>query len=222
MPLLLLYYCHMIPCITTNHNKFDIINPSIHNTYMYIYRLNDYYDPARLPVFDSVSFADPINLSTIPLVSFEMVEYRWKTDNCIVIVYRYDSNVYYFLSDKEYPNTEECRRMKLDAEYDMADHHCDYYAKPILARFLGRFQRRLHTRAAIQHITNNIVMDPTTVAYHEEFLCHLQQIKVDDLHDRHLLQRLTDESRAIVEMELQYRPGAPGFQEAKQSFESLK
>jgi len=187
---------------------------------MFIYRLNDDYDPARLPVFDSVSFADAIDLSTIPLVSFEMVEYRWKTEQSIAIVFRYDSNIYYFLSDKEYP-TAECRRMKLDAEYDMADHHCDYYAKPILARFLGRFQRRLHTRAAIQLITNNIAMDPTTAAYHEEFLRHLQQIKVDDLHDRHLLQKLTDETRAIVETEMRYRPGATGFEEAKLHFETV-
>jgi hypothetical protein len=188
---------------------------------MFLYRLNDDYDPACLPVFDSVSFADAINLSTIPLVSFEMVEYRWKTEQSIAIVFRYDSNIYYFLSDKEYPTTAECRRMKLDAEYDMADHHCDYYAKPILARFLGRFQRRLHTRAALELITNNIVMDPTTVAYHEEFLRHLQQIKVDDLHDRHLLQKLTDETRAIVETEHRYRPGAAGFEEARQQFESF-
>jgi hypothetical protein len=187
---------------------------------MFIYRLNDDYDPACVPVFDNISFANAFDLSTIPLVSFEMVEYRWKTEQSIAIVFRYDSNIYYFLSEKEY-TTAECRRMKLDAEYDMADHHCDYYAKPILARFLGRFQRRLHTRAAIQLITNSIAMDPTTVAYQEEFLRHLQQIKVDDSHDRHLLQKLTDETRAIVETERLYRPGAQGFEEAKQRFESF-
>jgi hypothetical protein len=188
---------------------------------MFIYRLNDYYDSPRLPVFDAVPFADAIDLSTIPLVSFEMVESRWKTEQSIAIVFRYDSNIYYFLSDKEYPNTAECRQMKLDTEYDMADHHCDYYAKPILARFLGRFQRRLHTREAIQHIHDSIVMDPTTVAYHEEFLRYLQQIVVDDSHDRHLLQRLTDESRTIVETEMRYRPGAAGFEEAKLHFETV-
>ena len=188
---------------------------------MFIYRLNDDYDPACVPVFDDISFANAFDLSTIPLVSFEMVEYRWKTEQSIAIVFRYDSNIYYFLSDKEY-STAECRRMKLDAEYDMADHHCDYYAKPILARFLGRVERRLHTRAALELITNNIAMDPTTVAYHEEFLRHLQQIKVDDSHDRHLLQRLTDETRAIVETEQRYRPGALGFEEAKQRFESVR
>ena len=187
---------------------------------MFVYRLNDDYDPACVPVFDDISFANAIDLSTIPLVSFEMVEYRWKTEQSISIVFRYDSNIYYFLSDKEYL-TNECRRMKLDAEYDMADHHCDYYAKPILARFLGRFERRLHTRAAIQQIQDSIVMDPTTVAYQEEFLCHLQQIEVDDSHDRHLLQKLRDESRLIVETERRYRPGAEGFEEAKQRFESL-
>ena len=146
---------------------------------------------------------------------------RWKTEQSISIVFRYDSNIYYFLSDKEYPTTE-CRRMKLDAEYDMADHHCDYYAKPILARFLGRFERRLYTRAAIQRIQDSIVMDPTTVAYQEEFLRHLQQIEVDDLHDRHLLQKLRDETRAILETEQRYRPGAEGFEEAKQRFESVR
>ena len=187
---------------------------------MFLYRLNDDYDPACVPVFDDISFANAFDLSTIPLVSFEMVEYRWKTEQSISIVFRYDSNIYYFLSDKEYL-TNECRRMKLDAEYDMADHHCDYYAKPILARFLGRFERRLHTRAAIQQIQDSIVMDPTTVAYQEEFLCHLQQIEVDDSHDRHLLQKLRDESRLIVETERRYRPGAEGFEEAKQRFESL-
>jgi hypothetical protein len=187
---------------------------------MFLYRLNDDYDPPRLPIFDDISFANAIDLSTIPLVSFEMVEYRWKTEQSIAIVFRYDSNIYYFLSEKEY-TTAECRRMKLDAEYDMADHHCDYYAKPILARFLGRFQRRLHTRATLELITSNIAMDPTTVAYHEEFLRHLQQIKVDDSHDRHLLQKLTDKTRAIVETEQRYRPGAQGFEEAKQQFESF-
>jgi hypothetical protein len=188
---------------------------------MFIYRLNDDYDPACVPVFDNISFADAFDLSTIPLVSFEMVEYRWATEQSITIVFRYDSNIYYFLSEKEYPTTNECRRMKLDAEYDMADHHCDYYAKPILARFLGRFQRRLHTRATIQLITNSIAMDPTTVAYQEEFLRHLQQMKVDDLHDRHLLQKLRDETRAIVETEQRYRPGAEGFEEAKLHFETV-
>ena len=103
----------------------------------------------------------------------------------------------------------------------MADHHCDYYAKPILGRFLGRFERRLHTRATIQSIQDSIIMDPTTVAYQEEFLRHLQQIEVDDSHDRHLLQKLTDETRAIVETERRYRPGAEGFEEAKQRFESF-
>ena len=187
---------------------------------MFLYRLNDDYDPSCVPVFDDISFANAFDLSTIPLVSFEMVEYRWKTEQSIAIVFRYDSNIYYFLSDKEY-TTAECRRMKLDAEYDMADHHCDYYAKPILARFLGRVERRLHTRAALELITNNIAMDPTTVAYHEEFFRHLQQIKVDDSHDRHLLQKLTDETRAIVETERRYRPGAEGFEEARQNFESV-
>ena len=188
---------------------------------MFLYRLNDDYDPARMPVFDDISFANAFDLSTIPLVSFEMVEYRWKTEQSIAIVFRYDSNIYYFLSEKEY-TTAECRRMKLDAEYDMADHHCVYYAKPILARFLGRFERRLHTRAALELITNSIAMDPTTVAYQEEFLRHLQQIKVDDSHDRHLLQKLTEETRAIVETEQRYRPGALGFEEAKQRFESVR
>ena len=188
---------------------------------MFIYRLNDDYDPACVPVFDDISFANAIDLSTIPLVSFEMVEYRWKTEQSVAIVFRYDSNIYYFLSEKEYL-TNECRRMKLDAEYDMADQHCDYYAKPILARFLGRVERRLHTRAAIQCIQDSIVMDPTTVAYQEEFLRHLQQMKVDDSHDRHLLQKLTDETRAIVETERRYRPGAEGFEEAKQRFESVR
>jgi hypothetical protein len=187
---------------------------------MFLYRLNDDYDPPRLPIFDDISFANAIDLSTIPLVSFEMVEYRWKTEQSIAIVFRYDSNIYYFLSEKEY-TTAECRRMKLDAEYDMADRHCDYYAKPILARFLGRFERRLHTRATLELITSNIAMDPTTAAYHEEFLRHLQQIKVDDSHDRHLLQKLTDETRAIVETEQRYRPGAQGFEEARQRFEAF-
>lgn len=189
---------------------------------MFLYRLNDDYDPACLPVFDSISFADAFDLSTIPLVSFEMVEYRWATEQSIVITLHYcERNIYYFLSDKEY-STNECRRMKLEVGYDMADHHCDYYAKPILARFLGRFQRRLHTRAAIQHIQDSIAMDPTTVAYHEEFLHHLEQITVDDSHDRHLLQKRRDKSRAIVETERRYRPGAEGFEEAKQSFEFAK
>jgi hypothetical protein len=188
---------------------------------MFLYRLNDDYDPSCVPVFDDISFANAFDLSTIPLVSFEMVEYRWKTEQSIAIVFRYDSNIYYFLSEKEY-TTAECRRMKLDAEYDMADHHCDYYAKPILARFMGRVERRLHTRAALELITSNIAMDPTTAAYHEEFLRHLQQIKVDDSHDRHLLQKLTDETRAIVETEQRYRPGAQGFEEAKQRFESVR
>jgi hypothetical protein len=188
---------------------------------MFLYRLNDDYDPARLPVFDDISFANAIDLSTIPLVSFEMVEYRWATEQSIAIKLHYcERNIYYFVSEKEYP-TVECRRMKLDAEYDMADHHCDYYAKPILARFLGRFERRLHTRAALELITNSIAMDPTTAAYHEEFLRHLQQMKVDDSHDRHLLQKLTEETRAIVETEQRYRPGAVGFEEAKQRFESF-
>jgi len=188
---------------------------------MFLYRLNDDYDPACVPVFDDISFTNAFDLSTIPLVSFEMVEYRWKTEQSIAIKLHYcGQNIYYFVSEKEYL-TAECRRMKLEAEYDMADHHCDYYAKPILARFLGRVERRLHTRATIQLITNSIVMDPTTVAYQEEFLRHLQQIKVDDSHDRHLLQKLTDETRAIVETEQRYRPGAEGFKEAKQRFEAF-
>jgi hypothetical protein len=44
---------------------------------------------------------------------------------------------------------------------------------------------------------------------------------VDDLHDRHLLQKLTDETRAIVETEQRYRPGAAGFEEAKLHFETV-
>jgi hypothetical protein len=46
-------------------------------------------------------------------------------------------------------------------------------------------------------------------------------MKVDDSHDRHLLQKLMDETRAIVETERLYRPGAAGFEEAKLHFETV-
>jgi hypothetical protein len=189
---------------------------------MFIYRWNAYCDFTSLPVFDSVSFADAIDLTALPTISFEDIESRWSKENSVAIVFHYDPNVYYFLSAKEYPNTKEVRRMKLEEGSDIADHHCDYYARPILTRFLGRFQRRIHTQQIIQRIKDSMVMDPTTITYHEQFLHQLLQIEVDDFYDRPFLEKIMNESRTIIETEQRYRPDAPGFEEAKQNFEALR
>ena len=186
---------------------------------MLVYRVNEYVAPTLLPVDPPYSFADAIDIQTLPTYSIDKVEIRWSQLKELSIVLHYaDSKVYYFLVDDPINNTAAYRRFKLES-HDPEDHHCDYYTKPIITRFMGRFHRRLHTRRLVQAIVSSIPYDPKEVEYHQQFLTKLRREYIDDSYDRHLLQQLMEESKEIVEAEKSFRPNEAGFQEAKERFQ---
>lgn len=186
---------------------------------MLVYRVNEYVAPTLHPMAPSYSFADAIDIQILPTYPMDEVEIRWNRMKELSIVLHYiDSKVYYFLVDDPINNTAAYRRFKLESQ-DPEDHHCDYYAKPILTRFMGRFHRRLHTRRLVQAIVSSIPYDPTEIEYHHQFLRKIRREYIDDSHDRHLLQQLTEESKEIVEAEERFRPNEVGFEEAKERFQ---
>uniref|UniRef100_A0A6C0KV27 Uncharacterized protein n=1 Tax=viral metagenome TaxID=1070528 RepID=A0A6C0KV27_9ZZZZ len=186
---------------------------------MLVYRINKYIDPSIIHNVHPYDFQDAIDLSRIPTVSMDDIELIWKHDMYLPIVLHYDDkSVYYFIVDQPIPETAEYRRLRLEVFQDPQDHHCDYYVKPLLSRFVGRLQRRLHTRALLELITSNNPYPSTDIEYHVNFLNELERTYVDDLCDRQLLQRMKEESHNIIQAEKDYHPDGIGYKEAKEEF----
>lgn len=178
-----------------------------------------------VPVLPIVSFATTVNINSLPTISMEHVETIWGETNDFGIVMRYiDSDVYYFLvpGDTYLPDTPTYRRMNLGEGYDIKDHHCDYYAKRILARFTDRLSKRLRTRQLIHRIKSRIMEDKQSVEFHQKFLEALKRYEWEDIHDRHLVQHIQDASQEIVDTEQRYRPYGDGYYEAKHNFEAQR
>jgi hypothetical protein len=187
---------------------------------MLVYRVNKYIDPGVIPSIPPYDFQDAINLSRIPTVSMDDIELIWNHDKHLSIVMNYDDkNVYYFIVEDPISNTIDSRRLRLEIFQDPHDQHCDYYAKPLLSRFIGRFERRIRTRTLLNLIISNNPYPPTEIEYHVNFLHELERAYVNDLCDRQLLQKIKEESRSIIQAERDYRPGGSGFEEVKERFQ---
>jgi len=187
---------------------------------MLVYRVNKYIDPGVIPSIPPYDFQDAIDLSRIPTISIDDIELIWNHDKYLTIMMKYSAKiVYYFIVEEPISETEEYRRLRLEVYQDSADRHCDYYAKPLLSRFVERLQRRLRTRSLLTLITSNNPYPPTEIEYHVCFLSELERTYVNDLCDRQLLQKIKEESRSIVQAERDYRPGGSGFEEVKEQFQ---
>ena len=102
--------------------------------------------------------------------------------------------------------------MHLEIRDDPEDHHCDYYAKSILKRFVERLERRMNTRILLRIIDAAIAHSSTEIEYHVRLLHELDREGNSDLYDRPLLQRIKDESRAIMKAERDFGPGCEDVQ----------
>lgn len=183
---------------------------------MLVYRLNKYIDPSNI----STVFDNTIDLPRIPTILMDDVEIIWNHDKKLSIVFHYaDTDVYYFIVEDPFHDEVDYHLLRLEVFQDPLDHHCDYYAKPLLARFLGRFERRLYTRRKLEDIISSISYTPTDIEYHVELLYELEQTYVNDLCDRQLLQKIKEESHNIVQAEKDYRPNGTGFEKAKEQFQ---
>lgn len=189
-----------------------------------IYRYVSYFPTTTyVPTLPFISFSMAHDLRTLPTISMDGVETLWKETNDFTVVLHYgELDAYYFLlpADTYLPESSAYRLMKPDVAFDPEDHHCDYYAKPLLARFADRLSRRLTTRAVLASFYASIRAEKNTVLYHEQLLRNLKTFPWGDTHDRHLVQNLQDESRDIVETERHYRPDGMGYQEVKEEFET--
>jgi len=109
---------------------------------MFIYKINEYYKPNT--IFSSNIFAD-ITLefdNIIPIVTqsvnMDQVINLWKENNYVIFRFDYteDSQVYYVISDKKYSNNDIYRQ--ITNGFDIADHHCDFYAKTQLLDIIDK------------------------------------------------------------------------------------
>lgn len=192
---------------------------------MFAYRYVPYLPlDSEHPVLPFISFSTPFEVNQIPTLSMDVMEAHWKEKKQFAFHLLYcDLNVYYFIlpAEIDLPNTEIHRRLRIEIQSDVADHHCDYYAKVVIKRFMERLTRRLHTQEHVRLIRQTL--DPhlvNTHLYYEAFLKGLKGIVVEDFHDRMFLQNLIQEVKDIVDTEHRYRPGGEGYQEARQNFEA--
>jgi len=195
---------------------------------MLVYKINQYVDPSRIPILSypdlssRFSFSHATDLATVAYLPLHDMEMIWNRDKYFVIVFHYSTDVYYLVVPDELPSSPDYRQVKLEEGYDVHDHHCDYYARPILIRFMEKWNRRIRTRTLLYRIIDSLsTSDPQEVQYHKEFLASLQRESLDHSFDHELLNQMIDESCTIVEIEKRYCPGGEGFNEAKQEFERI-
>ena len=186
---------------------------------MHVYRVASYYPDAELPVLPFVSFAEAIQIVLLPTISFDVMEAQWNSIAYIAILmpYMVNQNVYYFISKENHPDTHDYFHLELNDDRRMKWHHCDFYAIPVLRRFVGRLQQRLETREWLNTIVQNLREDPTTPEYHEALLFKLEQVEPIGM-DHILFRKTLEEVKDIVETERNYRPDAPGCDAAHQHF----
>lgn len=180
---------------------------------MLIYKITQYVNISRIPILSypdlssHLSFSNATDLAIIPYVSLHDMEVSWNRDGYLLIVFHYSTDIYYLVIPDELSSSPNCRRMKIEEGYDVHDHHCDYYARPILMRFMEKWNRRLHTRAFLYRMIGSLsTSDPREIKYHEEFLSSLQRESLDNSFDHELLNEMIDESYTIVKTEKRYRP----------------
>jgi hypothetical protein len=189
---------------------------------MYVYRVAPYMPDAELPVLPFVSFSEAIQVTRLPTISFDLIETQWNSLAYIAILmpYMVNENVYYFITKEKRPDTDDYFHLELDDEQRVKWHHCDFFAIPILRRFVGRLQQRLETRELLNTMIHNLSEDPTTPAYYEALLAKLEQVEPRGL-DHILFRKIFEEVEDIVKTEKHFRPDAPGCQAAEQNFKGL-
>jgi len=192
---------------------------------MFAYRYNHYLSPTQeLPAIPFVSLTTALDLSRISMIPLDWAETMWNQQQSIVCVLHYDdSDVFYFIipSHIDCSNTHDIRRFKLESSYDVNDHHCDYYAKPMIRRFIERLTLRLHTRSYLILVQSSIPFPPTELEYHQQFIQKIHMDQVDDLYEHSLIQSELQQSQEMVDNHREYSPGGKGMEEAQQDFEEL-
>jgi len=186
---------------------------------MYVYRVARYMPDAELPVLPFVSFAEAFQITRLSTISFDLIEAQWNSLAYIAILipYMVNENVYYFITKKKHPDTDEYCQLEINNEEFNKWHHCDFYAIPVLKRFVERLQQRLETRALLNTIIQNLREDPTTPEYYEALLIKLEQVEPSGL-DHILFRKIFEEVEDIVKTEKHFRPDAPGCQAAQEHF----
>lgn len=173
-----------------------------------------------------------INIRNVPTISLEKLEELWKIKGNIVFILNYcDFDIYYILSNLNNLHEDPDSNFRLITTNNM--HHCDFYVKPIVNRFIDRFQRRLRTSSFIETITEKIqnkYQDEINPKYNISLLEELKNLyeTSQKYHhpnygtlDTYLIQNLILDINDKVELEKKFRPGGDGFLEAKTHFESL-
>lgn len=205
---------------------------------MYLYSFEQHFElnekPDKLLSNSNINIDidNIINIRNVPTISLEKLDELWKTKGNIVFILNYcDFDIYYILSDlsdlNEYPDSN----FRLITTTNM--HHCDFYVKPIVNRFIERFQRRLRTRSFIQTIVDQIQRqyhDEINPKYNVSLLEELTKLyETNKIYhhpnygtlDTYLIQNLILDINDKVELEKKFRPGGDGFLDAKTHFESL-
>jgi hypothetical protein len=193
---------------------------------MFAYRYNPYLSPTtqELPTFPFVSFTNALDLSRLRMYPLDWAEETWNQQQSLSCVLHYDdSDVFYFIlpSNIECPTTADIRRLTMDHAYDEKDHHCDYYAKPTLQRFMEKLNIRLHTRTYLTIIESSIPFLPTDLEYHQLFLEKVHIDHNDDQYEMSLIQSMVRKSQEVINNHHDYSPDGKGMDEAKQDFEEL-
>jgi hypothetical protein len=190
---------------------------------MHVYRVNKYVDSSTIPSLPPFSVEDAIPFTRIPTVSMDKIEIVWNHDNYLSIVLEFPTiNIYYIVTEKPNSDTTLYYPLRLEVHDVVPYDYYDSYAKPILKRFVERLERRLHTRILLRIIDASITHSSTEIEYHIRLLHELDREGNSDIYDRPLLQRIKDESRAIIKTEQYYQPNGPGFEEAQKRFEETR
>ena len=205
---------------------------------MYLYSFEQHFElnekPDKLLSNSNINIDidNIINIRNVPTISLEKLEELWKTKGNIVFILNYcDFDIYYILSDLSDLNEDPDSNFRLITTNNM--HHCDFYVKPIVNRFIERFQRRLRTRSFIQTIVDQIQRqyhDEINPKYNVSLLEELTKLyETNKIYhhpnygtlDTYLIQNLILDINDKVELEKKFRPGGDGFLDAKTHFESL-
>ena len=205
---------------------------------MYLYSFEQHFElnekPDKLLSNSNINIDidNIINIRNVPTISLEKLEELWKTKGNIVFILNYcDFDIYYILSDLSDLNEDPDSNFRLITTNNM--HHCDFYVKPLISRFIERFQRRLRTRSFIQTIVDQIQRqyhDEINPKYNVSLLEELTKLyETNKIYhhpnygtlDTYLIQNLILDINDKVELEKKFRPGGDGFLDAKTHFESL-
>lgn len=207
---------------------------------MYLYSFEQHFElnekPDKLLSNSNINIDIDIdnitNIRNVPTISLEKLEELWKTKGNIVFILNYcDFDIYYILSNLNNLHEDPDSNFRLITTTNM--HHCDFYVKPIVNRFIERFQRRLRTRSFIQTIVDQIQRqyhDEINPKYNVSLLEELTKLyETNKIYhhpnygtlDTYLIQNLILDINDKVELEKKFRPGGDGFLDAKTHFESL-